>query len=177
LEEGVPAAQPESGAFLVVLHPALDLVWSPPPALAACFDSRVIETTRERYHVEWGEFVAWSPIKLTNWSEIRSPGLLIRGQDPRVDLMNELFDECAVAAKLADADVGVGYEVRGGVRRDGSARVSVSAAYGPDLDERMRCCLVKTGESLVASLRLGEELRYEGGPHGHGGTLIRPNIE
>jgi hypothetical protein len=137
----------------------------------------VIQATREHYHVEWGQFVAWSPIKLTSWSEIGSAGLVIRGQDPRVDLMNELFDECAVAARFAAADVGVSYEVRGGVRRDGSARVSVSAAYGPDLDERVRCCLVKTGESLVASLRPGEELRYEGGPHGHGGALIRSKIE
>jgi hypothetical protein len=105
------------------------------------------------------------------WAELDSIGHLRRGGYPHLDLARELFDECAEAARIAGAAPSVRYEVRARQGRKGEPAVSLAADWGPDLDDRLRCCLTRTGASFVPTLLRDEELRFDGGPHGHGVRL------
>jgi hypothetical protein len=162
LENAAPARWVEEDAIFVTLHPDLTLIWSPPRAVAECFDANVIDAMRGYYAAGWSEVVAFSPFKLETWAEIESLGDRPGVGDPRRYLMNDLFDECAVAAKLAGVDPDVRYDVLAKRSADGSAHVAMSTAFGPDLDERVQCCRVKSAQMLVSTLQYGDELRYEG---------------
>ncbi len=173
-ESDISLPEWESDTLFVPFHPTLDTLWSPPPALAACFDDTVIGAMRERMQPGWSERVAFGPTKFMSWSELQSEGMVRRGSDDRSELIHDRFDECAEAAKLAGPDPGVRYQVRGASGSDGAPHVSVLAADGPDLGEGLRCCLTQTAVFLLPMLRGDEELRYDGGPHSHGAALIEP---
>jgi hypothetical protein len=170
--ERVAAAQPDDDAALVVLHPALEFVWSPPPALSSCFGRGVLEAMADRGPSRWGQVVHLTHGSLGSWDEIDSLTPLRRGDEVYLYLVNELFDECAEAAGIAGAAPSVRYEVRARRGRDGAPAVSLSASFGPELDDRLRCCLTATGASLVRTLRPRDEVRFDGGPHGRGVTLV-----
>jgi hypothetical protein len=176
LENAVPAPRAKGDWGLVALHPDLTLIWSPPRAVAECFDANAIDAMREYYAAGWREVVAFGSFGIETWAEVESLGDRPGVGDPRRHVMNEVFDECAMVAKLAGVDSDVRYDVRAKRSTDGSTEVSMSLAYGPELDERVRCCRLKSAEMLVSTLHEGDELRYDGGPHGRGGTLTMADI-
>lgn len=161
-----PAPRPEEkprGPSLFVMHPTLDVVWSPPPALEACFDARVIEATGERYQILWAEIRAWAPIRVETWQELETVIYDRRGEIRRFYLQEQAVT-CAMAAGYAQGRLVL--EV--GKRRDGSTRVHVRGVVGAEREDELHCCLNHAAESLLPSLGPGEMLRYESW---HGATL------
>jgi hypothetical protein len=166
----------EDDTYLVVAHPELGVAWSPPPALATCFDTAAIEAARDLltpgFHFRLGMPIEWHTPKLRTWADLGAGAAAIRGPDPRPSFAAALFGECVLVAHVAGMQPDIQYVVRVRQRRDGSADVSFAAAYGLEIDTRLRCCLEGMGEALSGMLIWSEELRSEGGTHGRGTDIV-----
>jgi hypothetical protein len=159
--EALPAR--DYGTALVVLHPGLDVQWSPPPPLQACFDAAEIEAAWHGLSYAFSHRRSYELRDLVTWRDVDLGGPHIRRCcDARSPLVEELFRECEGAARASPAAPESRFIVV--ARRDRSPATRVLVAPHADLDDRLRCCLERTGEWLASTLGQEEELRYVGGP-------------
>jgi hypothetical protein len=163
----------EGDSVLVVLHPGLDTLWSPPPPLLACFEPSEIDAARAGLSSGFMHLKGWADglSELRTWADLGFSPTVVRGFDPRENIVLELFRECEGAAQASSHELRGQYSLRARPQRDGSPIVSIVPEHGVDLDERLRCCLEQTGKLVAADLGPHAELRYKGGPGGRGGTI------
>jgi hypothetical protein len=169
--EPLPASPYEDALALVALHPGLDTQWSPPPPLRACFDAGEIAAAEGALAGPFSHARGWAFPYLVTWADVDLDGPHVRRCcDSRWPLVQELFQECERASQATPAAPQARFTVV--LRRSGPEAVRVIPPRHADLDDRLVCCLERTGEWLASTLPQDEELRFEGGPDGGGGDIL-----
>jgi hypothetical protein len=171
LDAALPAPPYEDATALVVLHSGLDTEWFPPPPLRACFDAGEIAAAGGALALPFSHARGWAFSGLVTWADVGLDGPRVRRCcDSRWPVVQELFEECERASRATSAAPEARFTVV--LRRGGPEAVRVIPARRAALDDRLRCCLERTGEWLASTLPPDEEVRYVGGPDGGSGDIL-----